>query len=193
MQYKKEIIFLVIAVLVVIAIGNYIVQNQSMFEKKGATEQQSTVPSGEPEKQQEEQKTVHDTYTGVFMVGEGLKNNRILKIDNSGTVALETFKEGVKTVEYGSWVLNPQKELIVSILGNTTKGQYKNPATIIFSYNDKNLLVANTYDSSVYKEGDLTFRKLKESEISDLMKEEEKVITSEPQTNEKKETVQEVQ
>ncbi|MDD4409249.1 MAG: hypothetical protein PHW52_01190 [Candidatus Pacebacteria bacterium] len=170
MQYKKEITFVVVAILVIICIANYIIQNQSRLEGGKLETQNIDVNKGETVKKSQD---IHDTYTGVFMSGKGFQDNKVLKIDNSGTVAFEIYKEGGKTVQFGSWVLNTQKELVVSILGEEGKGEFQNPITFVFSYNDKNVLAANTFDQALYKQKDLNFTKLSEKEVSELVKGEQ--------------------
>jgi len=179
MQYKKEVIITSLVVVCMFIIVSYVVHNQNLLEAKKNMPTAVSV-NNQIEQEATKAETIHDTYTGVFMSGKDFSDSKIMKVDNAGTVAFEVIKEGKKLVHFGSWVINTQKELVVSILGDEQLGEYDAPLTIVLSYNNDNLLVANTYDRSKYTEADMQFRKLKEKEISDLVKLESESQRVEP-------------
>jgi hypothetical protein len=130
------------------------------------------------------EKNIQETYTGVYKTA-GNQANNVLKIDSTGTAVLETLKDDYRVVRFGSWVLNTQKELVVTITGEEGKGTYKTPEVFVFSYNTEKILVANTYDTDLYKLEDLSFVKLGEEETNKLKEQESKLNTQTEEENTK--------
>lgn len=179
MKYQNEVIFVVLAIAILVIIGNYVIQNKINLENSKNAQYTKEFQANNPTP--EEKPDIQVAYSGVFSTAAGATNRRILKIDSTGTAVLEILKADYRIVQFGSWVLNPQKELVVTITGQEGESAYATPLIFVFSYNAENILIANTYNTSLYQEGELNFKKLTVDEVDKLKIEESTLSTTEPQ------------